>query len=50
MMDSKFYFRISLLLLLPMLLGGCGLAKLSRIQGEGDLAVVEATLREYRHA
>ena len=44
MMDSKFYFRISLLLLLPMLLGGCGLAKLSRIQGEGDLAVVEATL------
>ena len=44
MMDSKFYFRISLLLFFPMLLGGCGLAKLSRIQGEGDLAVVEATL------
>ena len=36
--------RISLLLFLPMLLGGCGLAKLARIQGEGDLAVVEATL------
>jgi len=27
-----------------MLFGGCGLAKLARIQGEGDLAVVEATL------
>ena len=36
--------RISLLLFLPMLLGGCGLAKLARIQGEGDLAVVESTL------
>ena len=36
--------RISLLLLLPMLLGGCGLAKLASIQEEGDLAVVEATL------
>ncbi|MCE2414331.1 hypothetical protein J4G07_10020 [Candidatus Poribacteria bacterium] len=44
MLNSKFYFRISLLLFLPMLLGGCGLAKLARIQGEGDLAVVEATL------
>ena len=44
MIHSKFYFRISLLLFLPMLLGGCGLAKLARIQGEGDLAVVEATL------
>ncbi len=41
---SKFYFSISLLLFLPILLGGCGLAKLARIQGEGDLAVVEATL------
>ena len=41
---SKFYFRISFLLLLPMLLGGCGLAKLARIQGESDLAVVETTL------
>ena len=44
MIYSKFYFRISFLLLLPMLLGGCGLAKLARIQGESDLAVVEATL------
>lgn len=44
MIYSKFYFRISLLLFLPMLLGGCGLAKLARIQGEGDLAVVESTL------
>lgn len=41
---SKFYFSISFLLLLPMLLGGCGLAKLARIQGESDLAVVETTL------
>ena len=44
MVYSKFYFRISLLLFLPILLGGCGLAKLASIQGEGDLAVVEATL------
>ena len=44
MIYSKFYFRISLLLFLPLLLGGCGLAKLASIQGEGDLAVVEATL------
>ena len=36
--------RISFLLFLPMFLGGCGLAKLARIQGEGDLTVVEATL------
>ena len=40
------YFRIQtlLLLLLPIFLGGCGLAKLSRIQKEGNLAVVETTL------
>ena len=40
------YFRTQtlLLLLLPMLLGGCGLAKLSRIQKEGNLVVVETTL------
>ena len=44
MIYSKFYFRISLLLFLPIFLGGCGLAKLASIQGEGDLAVVEATL------
>lgn len=46
MIYSKFYFRISLLLLLllPILLGGCGLAKLSRIQSEGNLTVVESTL------
>ena len=44
MIYSKFYFRISFLLLLPMLLGGCGLAKLARIQGESDLTVVESTL------
>ena len=44
MIYTKICFRISLLLFLPILLGGCGLAKLARIQGEGDLAVVEATL------
>lgn len=44
MIRSKFCFRISLLLLLPILLGGCGLAKLARIQGESDLTVVESTL------
>ena len=44
MIYSKFYFRISLLLFLPIFLGGCGLAKLASIQKEGDLAVVEATL------
>ena len=46
MIYNKFYFRISLLLLLPILLGGCGLAKLARVQGEGDLTVVESTLAE----
>ena len=44
MVYSKFYFRISFLLLLPILLGGCGLAKLARVQGESDLTVVESTL------
>ncbi|MXZ01167.1 hypothetical protein F4Y93_11170, partial [Candidatus Poribacteria bacterium] len=33
-----------LLLLLPIFLGGCGLAKLSRIQSESNLTVVESTL------
>lgn len=41
------YFRIQtllLLLLLPIYLGGCGLAKLSSIQKESNLVVVENTL------
>ena len=40
------YFRTQtlLLLLLPIFLGGCGLAKLSSIQKESDLVVVETTL------
>ena len=40
------YFRTQtlLLLLLPIFLGGCGLAKLSNIQKESDLVVVETTL------
>ena len=44
MIYRKSYFRISVLLLLPIFLGGCGLAKLSRIQSEGNLTVVESTL------
>jgi tetratricopeptide (TPR) repeat protein len=46
MIYNKFSFRLSFLLLLPMLLGGCGLAKLASIQGESDLTVVESTLEE----
>lgn len=46
MIHNKFYFRIALLLLLPILLGGCGLSKLSKIQEESDLAVVETTLEK----
>lgn len=45
MIYSKLCFRISILLILPILLGGCGLAKLSRIQSEGNLTVVESTLK-----
>ncbi len=44
MIRSKFCFSISFLLLFSVFLGGCGLAKLSRIQGESDLTVVESTL------
>lgn len=46
MIRSRFCFCISVLLLLPIFLGGCGLAKLSRVQGESDLTVVESTLAE----
>ena len=44
MIGNTLYFRISALLFLSLFFGGCGLAKLSRIQGEGDLTVVESTL------
>ncbi len=44
MIYKKFCFHIFSLLLLPIFLGGCGLAKLARIQSESDLAVVETTL------
>ena len=44
MVCNTYCFRTLLLLFLPIFFGGCGLAKLSRIQGESDLAVVEATL------
>ena len=46
MIRSKLCFRIFIILLLPIFLGGCGLAKLARIQGESDLTVVESTLEE----
>ncbi len=47
MIYSKFYFQIALLLLLlPILVGGCGLSKLSKIQEESDLVVVESTLEK----
>ena len=46
MICNKFYFQIVLLLLLPILVGGCGLSKLSKIQQESDLAVVETTLEK----
>ncbi len=42
----KVYLQIVFLLLLPILVGGCGLSKLSKIQQEGDLAVVETTLEK----
>ncbi len=44
MCDTRFCFRISLLLVFALFFGGCGLAKLSRIQSESDLVVVEKTL------
>jgi len=46
MIGKKFYFRIAFLLLLPILAGGCGLSKLSKIQQESDLTVVETTLEK----
>jgi len=44
MIQNHFRTQTLLLLLLPVLLGGCGLAKLASIQKEGNLTVVEATL------
>lgn len=44
MIQNRFKIQVLLLLLLPILLGGCGLSKLASIQKEGDLTVVEATL------
>lgn len=46
MIRNKFCFRIFILLFLPILLGGCGLAKLARVQSESDLTVVESTLAD----
>lgn len=44
MKANYLFFRLSLLVILPIMLGGCGLSKLSKIQQEGDLTVVESTL------
>ena len=46
MICNKFFSQIALLLLLPIVLGGCGLSKLSKIQQESDLTVVETTLEK----
>ena len=43
---ANFALTLTLLLLLSVLLGGCGLSKLSKIQEEGDLVVVETTLQK----
>lgn len=46
-MKSNFIsYRISLLFFIPFLVTGCGLSKLSKIQQEGDLMVVESTLEK----
>ena len=44
MIHHPFRIQTLWLLFLPIFLGGCGLAKLSRIQKESDLIVVETTL------
>lgn len=46
MIFNKYCYRIASILLLTMLFGGCGLSKLSNIQKEGDLEVVETTLEK----
>ncbi len=46
MIFNNYYTRIVYILLLTLLLGGCGLSKLSSIQKEGDLQVVETTLEK----
>ncbi len=43
---NNYYTRIVYILLLALLLSGCGLSKLSSIQKEGDLQVVETTLEK----
>lgn len=46
MIYNNYYTRIVPILLLTVLLSGCGLSKLSSIQKEGDLQVVENTLEK----
>lgn len=43
---NNYYTRIVSILLLTVLISGCGLSKLSSIQKEGDLQVVETTLEK----
>lgn len=42
----KNFFRLTSFMLLLILISGCGLSKLSKIQKEGDLTVVENTLEK----
>ena len=46
MISKKSFIRIAIILVLPILVGGCGLSILSKIQEECDLAVVETTLEK----
>ena len=46
MNSNKFIIRIAILFILCILVSGCGLSKLSKIQEEGDLVVVETTLEK----
>ncbi len=46
MIFNNYYTRTVYILLLTLLLSGCGLSKLSNIQKEGDLQVVETTLEK----
>ena len=46
MIVRNIFVRIVLLVMFTVFLGGCGLSKLSKIQEEGDLTVVETTLEK----
>ena len=46
MISNKFIIQIAILFFVSILVSGCGLSKLSKIQEEGDLVVVETTLEK----